>query len=844
MDRDTNARWLVVALVWGVFGVGWARADQPRESLEQLGAKVTEVDGVITQIQIAADAFTAEDYRLLGSVHSLKRLTISGRTLDDTTLPLLSGLTELEDLSTNQTMLSDDGYRHFSALKKLKNLALFHPSWNLSTFTGRGLEHLQSLTQLERLTFAGSTAGDEALEAVGTLIQLREFRTWHTRQTQAGNRHLLKLTRLTGLRLGQRLPLWGESPPASFDAATIPLLAQMKSLEQLELTEARFSAADLTPLKGLPLLKRVILEMVDIPAADVAALRSLLPHCELVVRPASPEDLEKTLAQKLRLASAQPAPSAQVDHDIIVYGCTSAGVVAAVQARRMGKTVIIVGPDRHLGGLSAGGLGWTDSGDKNAIGGIAREFYEHVWQHYQRPEAWRWQKQSDFGNRNQSPPGGDGDRATMWVFEPHVAERVFEDLVADHQIPVHRDEWLDRDSSRGITMQDGRIRAITMMSGKTYRGEMFLDATYEGDLMALAGVDFHVGREANAVYGERWNGIQVGVLHHKHWFQSPVDPYVVPGQPTSGLLPRISAAAPGEKGQGDRRIQAYCYRMCLTDHEPNRIPFPKPDGYEPTEYELLLRVFATGWREQFGKFDRIQNFKTDTNNHGPFSTDNIGMNYDYPTASYERRREILAEHVRYQQGLMYFLANDPRVPEDVRVAMAKWGLPKDEFVDNGGWPHQIYVREARRMIGTYVMTEHDTLDTRPTPDSIGMGSYTLDSHNVQRYVTPDGYVQNEGDIGVRVPRPYEIAYGAVLPRKVECENLLVPICVSSSHIAYGSIRMEPVFMILGQSAATAAVMALDAGLAVQDLPYERLKSRLLADGQVLALDRKEPGRER
>ena len=273
--------------------------------------------------------------------------------------------------------------------------------------------------------------------------------------------------------------------------------------------------------------------------------------------------------------------------------------------------------------------------------------------------------------------------------------------------------------------------------------------------------------------------------------------------------------------------------MCLTQVPENRLPFPRPEGYDPKQYELLLRVFATGWREHFRKFDAIPNAKTDTNNHGPYSTDNIGMNYDYPEASYERRREIFREHEQYQKGLMYFMANDPRVPEDVRSAVGQWGLAKDEFTDNGNWPRQMYIREARRMIGAYVMTEQDCLSSRSTPDPVGMGSYTMDSHNVRRYVTPEGTVQNEGDIGVPVPRPYGIAYGAIIPRQGECENLLVPVCVSSTHIAYGTVRMEPVFMILGQSAATAAAMALDAGVPVQRVDYAGLKSRLLEDKQVL-----------
>ena len=531
-------------------------------------------------------------------------------------------------------------------------------------------------------------------------------------------------------------------------------------------------------------------------------------------------------------------------YDVVVYGGTSAAVTAAVQARRMGKSAVIVCPDKHLGGLTSGGLGWTDSGNKNAIGGISREFYHRVWKHYQRPEAWKWQDRATFGNRNQSPPmksaaGKPHDGATMWVFEPHVAEKIFEEMIDEYQIPIHRNQWLARKTEGkppGVTLDSGRITSIKTLDGKTYRGRLFVDATYEGDLMAAAGVDYHVGREANSVYDETWNGIQVGVLHHSHWFAKPVDPYIVPGDPNSGLLAKISAVDPGIKGQGDHRVQAYCFRMCLTDVQENRIPFPKPAGYDASQYELLLRVFDSGWRQMFNKFDPMPNRKTDTNNHGPFSTDNIGMNYDYPEASYQRRKEIIREHEIYQKGLMYFMANDPRVPEDVRTAMSKWGLAKDEFKDSGGWPHQIYVREARRMIGRYVMTEHDCLDRKETPESVGMGSYTLDSHNVQRYVTPEGHVQNEGDIGVKTPRPYRVAYGSIVPKRTQCENLLVPVCVSSSHIAFGSIRMEPVFMILGQSAATAACMSIDRGVAVQDLPYEALKERLLADGQVLEMD--------
>lgn len=522
--------------------------------------------------------------------------------------------------------------------------------------------------------------------------------------------------------------------------------------------------------------------------------------------------------------------------DVVVYGGTSAGVIAAVQAKRMGKSVIIVGPDKHLGGLSSGGLGWTDTGKKEVIGGLSRDFYHRIWMQYEKPETWKFQKKEKYGGRGQGTPAIDGANRTMWIFEPSVAERVFEDYVREFEIPVFRDEWLNR-SGDGVEMVDGRIVAITTLSGKTYRGKMFIDATYEGDLMAEAGVDYHVGREGKDVYGEEWNGVQTGVLHHRHHFDAipkklRIDAYIVPGDPSSGILPLISADPPGEKYAGDKRVQAYCFRMCLTNVAENRIPFAKPENYDPTRYELLARVLDAGWRESFGKFDPIPNHKTDTNNHGPVSTDYIGENYDYPDGSYEERRAIVKDHEEYQKGWLYYLANDPRVPREIREEMQTWGLPKDEFTDNGGWSHQLYIREARRMVGQFVMTENELMRRKATPQSVGMGSYTLDSHNVQRYITPDGYVQNEGDIGVKC-LPYQIAYGSLIPKKDQCENLLVPICVSSSHIAFGSIRMEPVFMILGESAATAACQAIDAQVAVQDVDYDKLRSTLLENGQVL-----------
>lgn len=522
---------------------------------------------------------------------------------------------------------------------------------------------------------------------------------------------------------------------------------------------------------------------------------------------------------------------APVEADVVIYGGTSAAVTAAVQVIRMNRSVVIVSPDKHLGGLSSGGLGFTDTGNKSVIGGLAREFYHRVYLHYQQPSAWNWQDQSAYGNKGQGTPAMDGSERTMWIFEPHVAEQVFEDFVKENKIKVYREEWLDREN--GITKKGQKIVAFKTLSGKTFRGKMFIDATYEGDLMAAAKVSYRVGREANSEFNETWNGVQTGVFHHGHYFKKPVSAYKVPGDASSGLLPLISPQPPGEKGSGDKRIQAYCFRMCLTDLPANRIPFVRPQGYDSTQYELLVRVFGNGWEEAFNKYDPIPNHKTDVNNHGPFSTDYIGMNYDYPDASYEKRKQIIAAHETYQKGLLYFMATDPRVPDNIRTHMNKWGLSRDEFKDNGNWPHQLYIREARRMAGLETMTENEVLGRKQVTNPVGMGSYTLDSHNTQRYVEKDGTVQNEGDIGIHVPEPYRISYGSIVPKRSDCENLLVPVCVSCTHIAYGSIRMEPVFMILGQSAATAAIQAIDTKKAIQDISYEKLKAQLLKDKQRL-----------
>lgn len=517
--------------------------------------------------------------------------------------------------------------------------------------------------------------------------------------------------------------------------------------------------------------------------------------------------------------------------DIVIYGGTSSAVVAAVEATHSGKSVLVVSPDTHLGGLSSGGLGFTDTGNKSVLGGLSREFYHRVWQYYNDPSAWKWEKHTEFGNKGQGTIAMDGENRTMWIFEPHIAEKVFEDLVKENNIRVLRNEWLDRDG--GVKKGNGKIISIKTLSGTTISGKMFIDATYEGDLMAAAGVSYFVGREAGSVYNEIYNGVQADLKERGHFFRDPIDPYKIPGRKESGLLYGISPEPIAPNGTGDKKVQAYCFRVCMSDHPANRVPFPKPKVYHAANYELVARVLDTGWMDWFAKYDRIPNRKTDTNNHGPFSSDFIGGNYDYPEASYERRKEIIAAHENYQKGLLYFLGNDPRVSDEVRGKMSRWGLAADEFTDNGNWPRQLYIREARRMLGVFVTTENEVTNKRAVTDPVGMGSYGMDSHNIQRYVTADGRVQNEGDVQVKLKEPYSISYGSIVPKKEDCTNLLVPVCVSASHIAFGSIRMEPVFMILGQSAALAASMAIEKEVAVQDLSYDLLKSRLLERGQVL-----------
>ncbi|MCJ8330005.1 MAG: FAD-dependent oxidoreductase [Lentisphaeria bacterium] len=518
----------------------------------------------------------------------------------------------------------------------------------------------------------------------------------------------------------------------------------------------------------------------------------------------------------------------ELNTDILIYGGTSSAIIAAVQAKRLGKSVIIVCPETRLGGLSSGGLGFTDSGNTSAIGGLSLEFYQRLYSYYGDESNWFWEKSTDFCNVGQGTTAIDHEWKAAWSFEPKAAKQIFENFINDHQITVCRDEWLDREN--GVETADGQIKSITMHSGNRYEAQVFIDASYEGDLMAAAGVSYHIGREANSVYNEKWNGVQTGVLHHKHWFSHDVSPY----QENEKLFPYVSSEDPGEYGEGDNKIQAYCFRMCMTNHSYNRIPFPKPDAYDPEKYALFLEA----WKDRddfFEKFDMIPNCKTDTNNHGPFSSDYIGKNWNYPDASHEERQAIIADHKRYQMGLLYFAQNDPRVPAYIHEGMQDWGLPRDEYTETDNWSPQLYIREARRMVGEQVMTEAEVMSEREVTKSIGMGSYALDSHNIQRYITADGFVQNEGDIGIHAPKAYGISYDCLVPKKDEIQNLLVPVCMSSSHIAFGSIRMEPVFMVLGHSAATAASLAIDNNQAVQDVDYDILRELLLKDGQVLSL---------
>lgn len=563
----------------------------------------------------------------------------------------------------------------------------------------------------------------------------------------------------------------------------------------------------------------------------------------------------------LSLAVASSTVKAQVvEADLCIFGGTSGGIAAAVQAARMGKTAVIVNPTKYLGGLTTGGLGATDIGNKAAIGGISRDFYHRLAQHYAREQSWTLETAPDYFAKRRGGQAGasalTGADATMWTFEPRVAEKVYFQMLAESKTPVYLEQRL-----KSVTKAGPRITEITMENGRVFRAKMFMDATYEGDLLAKAGCSFHVGREANATYGETLNGVRASTPHHQ--FTVPVDPYVKPGDAASGLLPFIQSGDGGKPGDGDKATQAYNYRLCFTTDPKNRLPAQKPQGmpqpkwdallkaangslpvtppanYDAKQFELLGRylvaLVAANKNPRLAQFWNpiwMPNHKTDINNNGGFSTDFIGRNYDYPNADYATRERIAKEHEAYIRGFCTFLATDPRVPEDMRREMQGWGPSRDEFLDTDGWSREMYVREARRLVGEYVMSEKNCRAVETITDSVGLGAYNMDSHNCQRIVK-NGKVENEGDVQVPPMKPYPVSYRSIIPKAAECDNLFVPVCLSSSHIAYGSIRMEPVFMVLGQSAATAAAIAIDDKVPVQKVNYDKLRARLVADKQVL-----------
>jgi hypothetical protein len=550
------------------------------------------------------------------------------------------------------------------------------------------------------------------------------------------------------------------------------------------------------------------------------------------------------------LLSLQVSIGQTNSYDIVIYGGTSAGITAAIQASRMGKSVVLIEPTSRIGGLTTGGLGQTDIGNKQAIGGISREFYENIKTYYDNPKNWKWQSKSEYRDGGQTMTKE--NERTMWTFEPSAALAVFKQMMEKENIKLVYNERLNR--KNGVQKVRNKISSIAMQSGKTFGGDVFIDATYEGDLMATAGVSYTLGRESNEQYGETLNGVQANMVNTTlkgtisrnglyHNFLPKVDPYVIKGNPESGLLPNI-VSRPGIAGEGDKKIQAYCFRMCLTDAPENRVAFKKPDGYNELDYELLFRNYEARMGAIRGMYSygnsllpwinaAMPNRKTDTNNKFAFSADYIGKNYEYPEATYAEREKIVTDHRNYQMGLMWSLANHPRVPKDVRDEASRWGTTKDEFERPDGWQQQLYIREARRMVGAYVMTQHNCEGLHIPADPVGLGAYGMDSHHVQRYIDANGYVQNEGNVEAHGFNPYPISYRSLVPKKEECENLIVPVCLSASHIGFGSIRMEPVFMVLGQSAAAAASLAIDNNAAVQDIPYQKLKTVLLANRQRL-----------
>ncbi|MCI0458938.1 MAG: FAD-dependent oxidoreductase [Gemmataceae bacterium] len=501
--------------------------------------------------------------------------------------------------------------------------------------------------------------------------------------------------------------------------------------------------------------------------------------------------------------------------DVVVYGATPAGIIAAITVAREGKSVVLLEPGKHLGGMITGGLCATDTGNRAGIGGYSREFFKRVRDYYVKKYGPKSEQVKDCS---------DGFRP-----EPHVAKLVFEEMLKEAKVKV-----VFGCGSLGLSVlasDPPRISGVITRHGE-FNAQVYIDATYEGDLLATARVSYTVGREGRDKYNESLAGVQ----EHSKFHQFPVK--VSPFAAGDKLLPLVQPGPAGRAGEGDRKVQAYNFRLCLTQRPDLRLPWPKPASYDPKRYELLARYLKARPDVKFGQLCnpvKLPNGKTDTNNNGPISTDHIGANWDYPKANDARRKAIFDDHVAYTQGFFYFLSTDPRVPKKLQAEVSSWGLSKGEHVDTNGWPQQLYIREARRMIGEYVMTQRDLMEERFKKDSVGLGSYNTDSHHVQRVQTKDGSVINEGDFQVRV-QPYAIPYRCLVPKRKAISNLLVPVCVSSSHVAYGTIRMEPVYMILGQASGVAAMLAIDGKTSVQEVPVEKLQAKLKAQKAVLSPD--------
>ena len=512
--------------------------------------------------------------------------------------------------------------------------------------------------------------------------------------------------------------------------------------------------------------------------------------------------------------------------DVVFYGGTAAGVMGAIQARRSGLKAVLISPAERLGGMTTGGLGATDFGSKTSVTGLAGEFYRRIYETYLDPSRWVHETRDEFIARH--PDTVSEDLKMQWFFEPKVALEVLEKMLGETDVEV----WKGVDLAEGGVVKSGSdIAGLKLSDGREIQAKIFVDTSYEGDLMAAAGVPYVTGREANREFGEDLNGILVNGRKKI----GEISPFVVPGDPTSGLLPLVEAGRPGADGEGDNRVQAYNFRMCLTDVEENRRPVEKPANYDPLLYELAARWIlahpnATPGKSLF-KLTPMPNRKTDSNNQGPFSMDFVGMSYDYAEADNARRDELVQAHRDYIQGFLWFLANDPRVPARLRAEVSKWGLPKDEFAENGNWPTQLYVREARRMRGEYVVTQADAENKRVAEDPVALAAYAMDSHTVSRFADEDGLLSIEGAFW-RGVKPFGISYRALVPPAESCGNLLVPVGLSSTHAAYGSIRMEPVFMMLTQAAAIAAAVAVGDGSSVQSVDYDKLRSGLDKAGLV------------